>query len=297
MFAPPPPITLDAAAISGITGSISIACWIIVFTPQLYENFRRQNADGLSMTFVVLWLAGDIFNVIGATLQGVLPTMVILAVYYTLADIILLIQCLVYNKRNNQKIDASHLSPATPLLETTTSVGDDYDTISVDSDSLLTPSQPVAQWKSYLYNFILVIAVFLAGIIGWYFSVKNGIPDERTPEEDLILDPLGQTFGWLCAFLYLGSRLPQILLNFKRQSCEGISFLFFLFACLGNLTYVVSILAWDSSPKYLLVNSSWLAGSVGTLGLDFLIFCQFWIYNGINDESSISESSCSEDET
>ena len=52
-----------------------------------YENFKRKSLEGLSLTFIVLWLAGDVFNVLGAVLQGVLPTMIILAVYYTLADI------------------------------------------------------------------------------------------------------------------------------------------------------------------------------------------------------------------
>jgi hypothetical protein len=40
------------------------------------ENFARGSADGLSLLFIALWLTGDIFNVIGALLQGVLPTMV-----------------------------------------------------------------------------------------------------------------------------------------------------------------------------------------------------------------------------
>ena len=57
---------------------------------------------------------------------------------------------------------------------------------------------------------------------------------------------------------YLGSRIPQIVLNYERKSCDGISFMF-LFACLGNLTYVISILSIDMSWNYLWVNSSWLA--------------------------------------
>ena len=55
--------------------SISIACWIVVFTPQIIVNFRRASAEGLSIVFLVVWLAGDVFNVLGAVLQGVLPTM------------------------------------------------------------------------------------------------------------------------------------------------------------------------------------------------------------------------------
>lgn len=67
-------MTLDA--LSGICGSISIACWIVVFSPQIIENFRRGSADGLSVVFLVTWLIGDVFNILGAILQGVLPTMV-----------------------------------------------------------------------------------------------------------------------------------------------------------------------------------------------------------------------------
>ncbi|GMF62438.1 unnamed protein product [[Candida] boidinii] len=117
MAPPPPPIVIDAQAVSGITGSISIACWIIVFAPQIYQNFKRKSAEGLSLLFVVLWLLGDLFNVLGAVLQGVLPTMLILAIYYTLADIVLLWQCMVYGHGKPKHVDPIHLSPANPLNE------------------------------------------------------------------------------------------------------------------------------------------------------------------------------------
>lgn len=77
--------------------------------------------------------------------------------------------------------------------------------------------------------------------------------------------------------------------------------LFFLFACVGNLTYVLSIVAYEPScariaavgedgcgrgewgaeyGRYMLVNASWLVGSAGTLVLDLMIFGQFWVYRG-----------------
>lgn len=85
--------------------------------------------------------------------------------------------------------------------------------------------------------------------------------------------------------------------------------LFFLFACVGNLTYVLSIFAYEPScariagfdgrrirrreedgcekgewgdeyGRYVLVNASWLVGSAGTLLLDLMIFGQFWVYRG-----------------
>ena len=114
----------------------------------------------------------------------------------------------------------------------------------------------------------------------------------------------GQIFGYLCAALYLGSRLPQLLLNYRRKSTDGVSMLFFLFACLGNATYVLSILAYEAECageagcdvagaywRYLLVNMSWIVGSAGTLVLDAAIFVQFFLYNtGEEDEEDEEES-------
>ena len=87
---------LDIEAISGILGSISIACWVVVFSPQIIENYSKKSADGLSIEFIVIWLgecwppiakcslrkltdcptAGDFFNMAGCVLQGIMPTMV-----------------------------------------------------------------------------------------------------------------------------------------------------------------------------------------------------------------------------
>lgn len=316
MIAPPPaPIVLDSQSVSGITGSISIACWIIVFAPQIYENFKRKSLEGLSLTFIVLWLAGDVFNVLGAVLQGVLPTMIILAVYYTLADIVLLWQCLAYGDGKNP--DLIHLSPANPLnedvLETAMSneerhnrrrnqgsTTEDLENSTTSIDSSISKSSS-SQFQSFLINALMVTLVIASGVIGWYISyIKESKhhskhPGKHNPEE-LIFDPLAQIFGWLCAFFYLGSRIPQIVLNYERKSCDGISFMFFLFACLGNLTYVISILSIDMSWNYLWVNSSWLAGSLGTLGLDFTIFIQFFLYNENKDDEFSEYESSSETE-
>jgi hypothetical protein len=80
--------------------------------------------------------------------------------------------------------------------------------------------------------------------------------------------------------------------------------LFFLFACLGNLTYVLSILVYKPRcggrhgacadgesravyVKYVAVNASWLLGSFGTLLLDAGVFVQYFMYKV--DEGSDEE--------
>ncbi|BAO37791.1 uncharacterized membrane protein YOL092W [Kluyveromyces marxianus] len=298
----PVPIVLNSQTVSGIAGSVSIACWIIVFVPQIYENFYRKSAEGLSLMFVVLWLAGDIFNLLGAMLQHLLPTMIILAAYYTIADIILLVQCLFYGQ--DGPVDPVHLSPANPINENVLQdvfhehdplLGDErhrerHDYVDTSSSvSVITSTagnkNSDSTFKRYLLKIMIVSSVILAGFLSWYISYIRNPPKQHEPELDLQMNWLAQSFGYLSAVLYLGSRVPQILLNFKRKSCEGISFLFFLFACLGNTTFIISVLSISFSPRYLLVNSSWLIGSSGTLIMDFIIFIQFFVYNGNSKNS------------
>lgn len=311
--------------------SISIAAWVVVFSPQILENFRRGSADGLSLQFIIVWLLGDVFNILGAVFQGVLPTMLILAIYYTIADVVLLGQCFYYRgftwkdevappppkksprvavtgepnertgllngigplaqqgERRGSNSSWNHLSPAVPML----------------SDQPVISPPPSTRLQVACRNAVAVLMVCVAGVAGWYSSRRYAVGKPSAPADENLpqFDVLGQVFGWLCAVLYLGSRLPQILLNWRRKSVEGVSMLFFLFACLGNLTYVLSIIAYEptcANPnhcrsgevgriygRYILVNLSWLAGSFGTLLLDLGIFAQFFIYS--RDESVIED--------
>ena len=59
----------------------SLSVRLVVYTPQIIENYRRKSGEGLSVIFVVIWLIGDLFNLFGAILTGLLPTVIILAVY------------------------------------------------------------------------------------------------------------------------------------------------------------------------------------------------------------------------
>ncbi|KXL44055.1 hypothetical protein M433DRAFT_73487 [Acidomyces richmondensis BFW] len=94
-------------ALSGVTGSISLACWIFLLVPQLIENYQQGSADGISLTFLFIWFVGDVTNLAGALWAGLVPTVIALAVYFCFADAVLIGQCLYYNSLNKKnEIDA-----------------------------------------------------------------------------------------------------------------------------------------------------------------------------------------------
>ena len=216
---------------------------------------------------------------------------------------------------SNSHLDVTHLSPATPFTPPQTSIP---------------PPEIATKPRSTLYTLVFdigaLIIVCAVGVLGWWLSFRSSRiqypdhhdhshdarhrspPSVRNASEPLHLDPWGQIFGYLCAVFYLGSRIPQLLLNYRRKSTEGVSMLFFLFASMGNLTFVMSILAYEPGcariqsndggrggcesgewarayGQYILLNASWLIGSAGTLFLDLVISGQFWIYRNRKPES------------
>ncbi|KAH8731904.1 PQ loop repeat-domain-containing protein [Phaeosphaeriaceae sp. PMI808] len=339
MFPPSQGLRLDIDAISQIFGSISIACWIVVFSPQIIENWKRSSAEGLSVVFIVVWLLGDFFNIIGAVLQGVLPTMIILAVYYTLADIVLLLQCFWYKgftlrddfKKPDDDSTSTETTPSerSPLLQA--QPNSTYANINSNGQEITRPRISDIDRRhsshsqgSFRERYLSIDGTHLSPVTPLHDDpsqtdntttphppVPNQQPKPASrappqthptspPDSTLHFNTWGQISGYVCAILYLGSRVPQLLLNYRRKSTEGISMLFFLFACLGNLTYVLSIVVYEPQcrgkhglcrdgearavyGRYIAVNFSWLLGSFGTLVLDACVFVQYFMYRKEED--------------
>ncbi|WJX29698.1 hypothetical protein P8452_18310 [Trifolium repens] len=89
---------------------------------------------------------------------------------------------------------------------------------------------------------------------------------------------IGVYLGWAMAVIYMGGRLPQICLNSRRGNFEGVNPLMFLFALVGNTTYVASILVRSLDWSRIGPNLPWLVESGGCSLLDFFILMQFLYY-------------------
>ncbi|KAG5653832.1 hypothetical protein H0H81_010105 [Sphagnurus paluster] len=141
-------------------------------------------------------------------------------------------------------------------------------------------------------------------------GVYHGPPSYSVPlyeafkTEPISERAIGRIFAWMCTVLYLTSRLPQIWKNFVRKSVEGLSMYLFVFAFLGNVFYVASIL---SSPNmrlpapeaaaFITESIPYLIGSAGTLMFDVTIVGQSFIYRPRHRRHGPMHSSRIEEET
>lgn len=83
-------------ALSGIFGSVSLASWIFLTVPQLAENHAQGHADGISLTFLLIWFVGDVANLVGAVWARLVPTVVALGAFFCFSDGVLIGQCVYY---------------------------------------------------------------------------------------------------------------------------------------------------------------------------------------------------------
>ncbi|KAF4124662.1 CTNS protein [Geosmithia morbida] len=203
-------------ALSGIFGSISLVAWICVILPQLVTNFKAQNADGLSMAFLIVWLLGDVTNLLGAFFTHLAPTAIALPCYFCLADFALISQVIYYNSRNKAKaiasaasaasasasaaagsqiIDAGELSEDSPLLRrqesgpptsnngtvAAVSAGDAGKDLFPPAGGAVSQGQQQPRKNSLSSNALSLLSVYLVGAAGWFVSYKAGAWDSADP--------------------------------------------------------------------------------------------------------------------
>ncbi|KAG6837183.1 hypothetical protein H0H93_013410 [Arthromyces matolae] len=144
----------------------------------IYENYSLQSGEGLSVIFVVIWLLGDLANLIGAIRGGLLSTVILLAVYYTICDMILLGQIFYYRWKQNRGLSVSP-DEQEPLLNR--------------------PTPPPVD------NIVLLIRytgglcfVFLVGLSAWWINGVEGGDEIPLPKNGWDV----QILGWTSAVLY-----------------------------------------------------------------------------------------------
>ncbi|URE44675.1 PQ loop repeat domain containing protein [Musa troglodytarum] len=83
--------------ISLFLGAASIISWVIAEVPQIMTNYYEKSTEGLSIAFLMTWIVGDLFNLIGCLLEpATLPTQYYVALLYTATTVILTGQTIYY---------------------------------------------------------------------------------------------------------------------------------------------------------------------------------------------------------
>jgi uncharacterized protein with PQ loop repeat len=247
-------------ALSGVLGSISLTAWICLLLPQLIQNYKAKSAQGLSMAFLFVWLTGDVANLSGALIMNLAPTAIALAMYFCVADVVLISQCLYYNTLNARRA-ARHSRRRHSSALTTETDGDDA--FPADEEPLLnrrrsssiglpgshrrhsmslrhaessnmdaltriiTGEDDTPDSNPWLHNTLSLLAVWVVGAAGWFVSYRMGAwdaaPDLGDPEAQGVDSIIGMSLGYFSALCYLCARIPQIVKNWREKSCEGMS--------------------------------------------------------------------------
>ncbi|KAK9951413.1 hypothetical protein M0R45_006855 [Rubus argutus] len=108
-------------------------------------------------------------------------------------------------------------------------------------------------------------------------QVSSGLLQEKGIKGSSLI---GHFLGWGMAAIYIGGRFPQIFLNIRRSNVEGLNPLMFIFAIVGNATYVgVNDVFVTKLEKLGMVkirpNLPWLVDAGGCMFLDIFILIQF----------------------
>ncbi|KAH9610927.1 hypothetical protein KSS87_011335 [Heliosperma pusillum] len=318
-------------------GLISLVAWGVAEVPQIITNFRTKSSHGVSLTFLLTWVVGDIFNLVGCLLEpATLPTQYYTALLYTVSTIVLVLQSLYYDhiytwwkcRHNRAHIEieeekktlnpkttddqkgipiptapvrasprryymsarslaGSHTPPFRSYLRSgpqsgPSALGFDDHSSSDDDEAVPIPipprkgsSQPRDIPRSAARGAMVAAASANLPFQGSALSeVYMGLTGRRIlSERSFEHNAVGQWLGWFMAAIYMGGRVPQIVLNIRRGSVEGLNPLMFIFALVANATYVASILVrtteWDSIKP----NMPWLLDAIVCVALDF-----FYVY-------------------
>jgi uncharacterized protein with PQ loop repeat len=235
---------------------------------------------------------GDVANFIGCVITGQLPFQIILSIYFTIIDTILCLQWLYYVKYTNNSIrrwfdgENDELKPIEPTRDNELIQETIYTTYSTGGGKEINEQSSLLGTSPQPKKYVTMLLVF--GFITFnmsspsdLFTVNDtmSIAAKSTVEEGNTIW-VGRFFAWLCTFLYLSSRLPQIYQNFRRRSVEGLSMALFFFAAMGNLTYVLSIFTNPHATRVKMLEAvPYIIGSAGTLMFDATIFAQYALFN------------------
>ena len=183
----------------------------------------------------------------------------LLALWYTIADISLIWQVVYYKKCVTKSVtteedEAVALIPpkqlkkrrkSEALLEVDTNLEkpeSDVSECEQDEDTEVEESIAVTMkpkihplWVN-LIGAGTLISLTVISCFAYKEMLTNTSVENQTKNQFRLIP---QILGWMSAVLYVGSRLPQLIKNWKQQSTEGLSSGMFICAVFGNAFFAL----------------------------------------------------------
>ncbi|CAH9067569.1 unnamed protein product [Cuscuta europaea] len=330
-------------------GVVSFLFWGVAEIPQIVTNFQTKSSHGISILFLLTWITGDIFNLVGCLLEpATLPTQLYTALLYTVTTVILVLQSLYYDYlynclkhkdvissqqiadvkkplmpqksgvsgiaipngtgRSSNRVEYYYMSArslagsATPPFRSNLwpvrsgppALDIENDVPSDDENAEAASKNPVTRAKaiprSAGYGAFLATSVNIPhqakALMSTYVAFGgrkllqgNGADHSAT----------GEWLGWMMAAIYMSGRIPQIWLNIRRGSAEGLNPFMFIFALVANATYVGSIVVRTTEWDKIKPNLPWLFDAAGCVMLDSFIISQYIYYRYFKKMASVEE--------
>jgi hypothetical protein len=257
------------------SGWFSIGMWVAVNWPQLFMNWRTRSAEGLSPLFLLQWMSGDVFGIIGVFLLDGLDTQKALAVYYVFADSLLVLQWFAYRPTEAEKATAK-------LAAASETESSDPDAVVEAPKNHGRVPRSAAEARQGFIVLTSAFAILIVAVLVYFFVAYADYSSQdvcaTTPSVTGWRYTVGTIFGYAAVPLYIGSRPAQISRNYKRKSVVGMSLAFFVSAAVGNYSQMVSILSYSRERAYLVRQIPYMLSSGGVSTFDIVICCQYFYY-------------------
>lgn len=251
--------------LSWICGIISSIVWLFVFIPQIIEILQCRSVEAISFYLILFWLIGDMLSLQSAIHLEVNNLIVYTGIFQIAFDLFFIIQWLMYKCIEVHEIDK----------------------IVFDSSKRRENSE--LSYMSLPYNcvgiedFVKKISkqketcIFIGTLTGLLMTnILLNITESKYMAIGL---------AWISAVAFSLARIPQIVLNNRRKSVAGLSYLTFALVLIANAFYIVSLLIKlldindvEGRNEYVIENLSWIMGTSISILLNSVILVQFRMY-------------------
>ncbi|KAK8889320.1 PQ loop repeat-containing protein 2 [Tritrichomonas musculus] len=239
-------------------GMVSNLMWVVSSAPQIYQNCKTKRVDGQSPFLFSLLETGNILSLIGIIITHGLLTQIITAFLYAFLDGIMFTQFIYYRYCRKNRKDKSEDQADEKISE-----DDD------DGPNTQNVTETESDYNANGSNGSSHVGGLAAGLL---IAAAEAKVDYKAP---YVKDQLvGSLFGWISGCVYIGSRIPQVIQNFKNHKVIDLSPIYVSFAIFGNTTYFLSVIIKSTERNYMWKQTPFLFGALGPLSCDVLFLFQ-----------------------